>query len=85
MEYLKVLVRGHEDEDISVVLNRRKSNRKTGNVLTVSRGYVRVSVDLPGAVEKRELVTGTRPTAPHVTEIEIADADGGGQDDGDEE
>ena len=70
-EYLKVLVPGREEEEIYVLLNRKKSGRKVGEVLTVSKGYVRVSVDMEGAVEKREFVTGTRATAPHVTKIEI--------------
>ena len=71
-EYLKVSVKGRdENEDIDVLLNRKKCGRKVGEVLTVSKGYVRISVDLAGAVEKREFVAGTRPAAPHITEIEI--------------
>ena len=68
MEFLKVLVPGKEGQDIDVLLNRQK-NGKVGEVLTVSEGYVRVSVDLPGAEEKLVDVTGTTPDLPLVEEI----------------
>jgi hypothetical protein len=70
MESLKVIVPEHEGEDIDVLLNQEK-NGKVGEVLIVSEGFVFISVDLQGAEEKFEDVTGTTPDKPHVCEIKV--------------
>lgn len=68
MEFLKVLVPGREGEDIDVLINQQK-NGKAGEVLTLGKGIVFVSVDLPHAEEKSVDLTGTTPK--HPLEVEV--------------
>lgn len=68
MEFLKVIVPGKEGQDINVLINKQK-NGKVNEVLTLSRGFVLVSVDLPGAEEKNVDLRNTTATNPKIVEI----------------
>ena len=68
MEFLKVMVPGREGQDIDVLINKQK-NGKVGEVLTLSRGILLVSVDLPGAEEKNVDLRNTTAKHPWVEEI----------------
>jgi hypothetical protein len=68
MEYLKVLVPGREGQDIDVLINGEK-NGKIGDTLILGKGFVLVSVDLPGAKEKKVDLCDT--TTKHPKEVVI--------------
>lgn len=71
MEYLKVVVPGKKNKrDIDVLINGEK-NGKVGNVIILSRGFVDVSVDLPGAEVKEINLRNTTPSHPMIVEIRI--------------
>lgn len=70
MEFLKVVVPDHDDPDTDVLLNG-EPNGKVGEVLTVSEGFVEISVDLDGAETKVEEVMDTTEDEPMVVEIEV--------------
>jgi hypothetical protein len=68
LEYLKVVVPDRSKQDVDVLINRQR-NGKVGQVLTLGKGVVLVSVDLPNAEEKQVDLRGTTPNYPKVTEI----------------
>lgn len=68
MEYLKVMVPDRSNQDIDVLINKQRTG-KVGKVLTLNKGVVLVSVDLPNAEEKQVDLCGTTPNYPRVTEI----------------
>jgi hypothetical protein len=70
MEYLKVVVPGRSNRDIDVLINKEKKG-KIGELLTLSKGIILVSVDLPNAEEKRVDLCGTTPRYPKVAEIRV--------------
>ena len=70
VEYLKVVVPDRNDRDIDVLINGEKTG-KVGEVLTLVKGIVFVSVDLPNAEEKRVDLCGTTPLYPKVAEIRV--------------
>jgi hypothetical protein len=70
MEYLKVIVPGKETQDIDVLVNG-EINGKTDEVLVLGRGFVLISVDLPGAEEKNINLRNTTARHPRVVEINV--------------
>jgi hypothetical protein len=68
MEYLKVVVSDRSSKDIYVLINKERAG-KVGEVLTLKKGIVLVSVDLPYAEEIDVDLCGTTPNYPRVTEI----------------
>ena len=68
MEYLRVVIPDRSNQDVDVLINR-EMNGKVGEVLTLGKGIVLVSVDLPNAEEKQVDLCGTTPNYPKVTEI----------------
>jgi hypothetical protein len=71
MEYLKVVVPGKKKRrDIDVLINGEK-NGKAGTVIILSRGFLQVSVDLPGAEVKEIDLRNTTPSHPLVAEIRV--------------
>ncbi len=68
VEYLKVIVPGKEGQDIDVLINKQ-INGKANEILTLSRGFVLVSVALPGAEEKTVNLRNTTPNHPNTVEI----------------
>ena len=68
MEYLKVVVPDRSRQDVDVLINGER-NGKVGEVITLGKGIVLVSVDLPNAEEKQVDLCGTTPNYPKVTEI----------------
>ena len=69
LEFLLVKVPGHEGRDINVFVNGVRKGR-AGRVLTVQPGRaVRISVELPGAVEKVVDIQGTDLDVPLVVEF----------------
>lgn len=71
MEYLRVLVPGHEGEDIDVLLNGQK-NGKVGEVILLGEpGYVIVSANLPSAEAQKIEVRRTTPSHPLIVEIPV--------------
>jgi hypothetical protein len=68
MEYLKVVIPDKSNQDVDVLINRQRIG-KVGQVLTLKKGTVCVSVDLPNAEEKQVDLRGTTPNYPKVTEI----------------
>jgi len=69
MEYLKVIVKGREGQDIDVLING-EANGKAGEVLILGEGFVLVSVDLPGAEEKEVDLRNTTPRHPKIVEVQ---------------
>jgi hypothetical protein len=70
MEYIIVRIAGQPKAKADVLINRQV-NGKTGVVLTLGDpGRVLVSVDLPGAQERRIQVKNTTPTHPMEVDIE---------------
>jgi len=70
MEFMKVVVPGKEGQDIDVLINKQK-NGKANEVLTLGRGFVLVSVDIPGAEEKTVDLRNTTPSNPKIVEIKV--------------
>jgi hypothetical protein len=68
MEYLKIVIPDRSKQDVDVFINRHRAG-KVGEVLTLDKGVVLVSVDLPNAEEKMVDLCGTTPNYPRVTEI----------------
>jgi hypothetical protein len=68
MEFLKVVVPGKEGQDIDVLINEHKNGKAT-EVLTLNRGFVLVSVDIPGAEEKLIDLRNTTVSRPRIEEI----------------
>jgi len=68
MEFLKVIVPGKEGQNIDVLINEHK-NGKASEVLTLNRGFVFVSVDIPGAEEKLVDLRNTTMSRPKIEEI----------------
>ena len=68
MAYLKVLVPGRENQDIDVLINKRK-NGKVGKIIVLDDGYVKISVDLPNAEEKTVNIKNTAEDRPRVVKI----------------
>jgi len=68
MEFLKVIVPGKEGQDIDVLINEHKNGKAT-EVLTLNRGFVLVSVDIPGAEEKLVDLRNTTRRYPKIVEI----------------
>jgi hypothetical protein len=68
VEYLKVVVPDRTNKDVDVLINRQKTG-KVGEVLTLDKGVVLVSVDLPNAEVKQVDLCGSTPNYPKVTEI----------------
>ncbi len=70
MEFMKVIVPGKENQDIDVLINGEK-NGKVGEILSLGRGYVFVSVDLPGAEEKTVNLCDTLENDPMIVEVNV--------------
>ncbi len=68
MEYMKVIVPNRNCEDIDVLLNSAR-NGKIGQVITLNKGFVLVTVDLPGAEKRIVDVQNTTPANPKCVEI----------------
>jgi hypothetical protein len=69
MEHLIVTVPGKEGQNIDVLINREK-NGKVDKTLILGKGFTLVSVDLPGAEEKKVDLKTTTPTKPMKVEIQ---------------
>jgi len=68
MDFLKVVVPGKECQDIDVLINEHKNGKAT-EVLTLNRGFVLISVDIPDAEEKPVDLCNTTVSRPRIEKI----------------
>lgn len=68
MEYLKVVVPGKKNGSVNVLINKTP-NGKVGEILTLSKGVILVSVDLPKAEEKQVDLRDTTIAHPKIVEV----------------
>jgi hypothetical protein len=68
MEYLKVIVPGKKRGSVKVLINR-KPNGRIGEILTLSKGIMLVSVDIPDAEETQVDLRDTTMSHPKIVEV----------------
>jgi len=71
VEFIKVTVPGRESDDIDVLINNKKNGMTEESIILGGSGFVSISVDLPGAEEKRVEVKNTTAEHPMIIEVRV--------------